>query len=253
MLATEANAFLSREMETEMREGMERRSPIFNPGEPSHHDRLENVNAENDFSGSPARATIPPMSDDDYFSPMSTHGDYEDIGVRGEHAIAFPFEPYDLCDDEDLAEEEDTTNTDIAGASAFDKSQDRRPFIHSPIGNITVSEDNSGAAPSSPHHFPTCPPPPPGRSRSYMHYTPPSHSKRVRVGGSPVEKGSIPASRHCARCYKSSGFSPCANKGASKERWEPSLPSKETKEAIFIGKRSFSNMEKENIGRVQYG
>ncbi len=121
-LATEANAFLSKEMETEMREGMERRSSIFNPGEPSHHDRLANVKAKNEFSGPPARATIPPMSDDDYFSPMSTHGDHEDIDVRGEHAIAFPFEPYDLCDDVDLAEEEDITNTDIAGASAFDKS-----------------------------------------------------------------------------------------------------------------------------------
>ncbi len=83
LLATKANAFLAREMETEMRDGMERGSPVLNPGEPSHHDRLDNVNVLNDFSGSPARAIIPPMSDDNYVSPLSTHGDHGDIGVRG--------------------------------------------------------------------------------------------------------------------------------------------------------------------------
>ena len=118
MLATEANAFLAREMETEMREGMERESPLLNPGEPSHHDRLKNRDVLNDFSGSPARVTIPTMSDDNYFSPLSTHGEHEDIGVRGGHAIYNPFEPYDLCDDEELAEEDDALNTEIVGASA---------------------------------------------------------------------------------------------------------------------------------------
>ena len=73
----------------------------------------------------------------------------------------------------------------------MDNSYD--PFIHSPIGTITVSGENSGATPFSLRHSPTSLPAPPGRPQSSsVHTTPPPHSKRVRAGGSPAVKERTP-------------------------------------------------------------
>jgi hypothetical protein len=81
MLATEANAFLVRELEMEIREGMERGRPSSNQAEPSHCNTTANKNVEEGLPRSSAHATLPPMGDDNYFSPLRTHGNHEDIGV----------------------------------------------------------------------------------------------------------------------------------------------------------------------------
>ncbi len=55
-----------------------------------------------------------------------------------------------------------------------------------------MSGGNRGAAPSSTRLPPTSPPPSLGRPRSSIHSTPPPHSKRIRVGGSPAGKERSP-------------------------------------------------------------
>ncbi len=82
---------------------------------------------------SPTRAPTSQMVDDDYFSPLKSQGDREDIGLgEGRHS-AHPLEPLDLCGDGKVTEkEEEISNTELAGASTWDNSED--PFIHSPIG-----------------------------------------------------------------------------------------------------------------------
>ncbi len=101
------------------------------------------------------------MANDNYFSPLKSQGDREDIGLGECRDFAHPLEPLDLCGDEEVTEEEEeVSNTELAGASAWDNSED--PFIHSPIVNITVSGENSGATPFSLRHSPTSPPAPPG-------------------------------------------------------------------------------------------
>ena len=69
MLATEANEFLVRELEVEMREGMERRRPSSNQAKPSHRNTAAYENVEEDLPRSLAHATL---GDDKIFSPLST-------------------------------------------------------------------------------------------------------------------------------------------------------------------------------------
>jgi len=136
MLATEANALLMRELEMEMREGMERGRPSSNHAEPSYRNTTTNEKVEKNLPTSPAHAyaTLPPIGDDTYFSPLSTHGDLEDIVVRRGLANAISLEPYNICDNGLLIEEEDFNNTCVVGVSASPEADDRRPSSIHPSG-----------------------------------------------------------------------------------------------------------------------
>jgi hypothetical protein len=172
----------------ETREGMKTGGAYINTTEPHQHDMAAYEIVGDGPPRSPARATTSQMADDNYFSPLKSQGEREDIGLGEVRDSAHPLEPFDLCGDREVTEEEEEIrNTELAGASTWDNSGD--PFTHSPIENITVSGENSGATLFSLRHFPTSPPAPPGRPRSSsMQTTPLRHSKRVRVGGLPAVK-----------------------------------------------------------------
>jgi hypothetical protein len=162
---------------------METGGAYINSAEPHQHDMASYEIVGDGPPRSPSRATTSQMADDNYFSPLKSQGDREDIGLGKGRDSAHPLEPFDLCGDGEVTEEEEEIiNTGLAEAIVWDNSED--PSIHSPI---TVSGENIGATPFSLRHSPTSPPAPPGRPRSSsMHTAPPPHSKRVRVGGSVV-------------------------------------------------------------------
>jgi len=62
------------------------------------------------------------MADDNYFSPLRSQGDREDLGGRDS---THPLEPFDLSvDGEVTEEEEEIRNTELAGASAWENSEE---------------------------------------------------------------------------------------------------------------------------------
>jgi hypothetical protein len=129
LLATEADAILVRELE--MLEGMaDTVGPSLDPAKPLRHDAITNDISRDDLASSPARATFSPMADDNYFSPLSSHMDREDLGITRGRVIANRLEPYDFCDEEDMYKETNVNNEDLAGVFACE--EDHRPFIHSP-------------------------------------------------------------------------------------------------------------------------
>jgi hypothetical protein len=71
------------------------------------------------------------VADDNYFSPLKSQGDFEDIGLGEGRDFAHPLEPLDLCGNGEVTEEEEEiSNTELAGASAWDNSEDPYPSIH---------------------------------------------------------------------------------------------------------------------------
>jgi len=162
----------------------------LDPAKPLRHDAITNDISRDDLASSPARATFSPMADDNYFSPLSSHMDREDLGITRGRVIANRLEPYDFCDEENMYKETSVNNEDVAGVFACE--EDHRSFIHSPIGTITVNGGNRGAALTSPRLITTSAPQAPGRAQSSMHSTPPPPSKRIRFGGSPAGKERSP-------------------------------------------------------------
>ena len=117
LLAMEANEFLVRELAMETREGMETGGAGYiNSVEQHQHDMAPYEIVGHGPPRSPARAPTSQMADDNYFSPLSSQGDREDIGGRDS---AHPLEPFDLCGDGEFTEEEEISNTELAEASAW--------------------------------------------------------------------------------------------------------------------------------------